>query len=189
VGGMRLALCIPCHGEPRFGFTMHAIGLALRAQAQGLQVSVHGWESSNLPDGRNRIAAMALEEGADWLLWLDADMEPPVDAAARLLAHRKPLVGTNYLKRDGSKPVAIGMDGRPLQTSAEIAAARPLERARTTGMGCLLTSAEIFHAVKRPWFAGGREDVHFLSRAGELWIDQALSMEIGHIGEMVYRFT
>lgn len=149
-------------------------------------------------NNRNRLAELAREWGADWLLWLDADHYFPEDTLLRLLAHGRDIVGCNYPRRsDPTGPTAQGKDKQPLWTTPEKAEGGELEEVRSLGLGVCLVSAAAIEAVPDPKFDmvrghDGRligEDNYFFSlvrHAGfKVWCDHALSWEVGHVNEGV----
>ena len=52
-----------------------------------------------IADQRMKLARMALEGGADYLLFLDSDMRFPANAVRQLLKHDKHIVAANYATR------------------------------------------------------------------------------------------
>lgn len=67
------------------------------------------------------------------------------------------------------------------------------------GMGCLLTSTDVFRGMSKPYFALGYskdaddysgEDHFFFQKAHQagfrLWIDSALSEEVQHLGSFAF---
>lgn len=73
--------------------------------------------------GRNRLATWALEEGYHELMWIDSDIEFPVDAVDHLRELDLPLVGGAYPKKGQSAfafhysgpEVVLGVDGGLLE--------------------------------------------------------------------------
>lgn len=148
-------------------------------------------ESSDLAHARTTIVQEALKEGANWLLWLDADHTFPPDALVRLLAHDKAAIGANYKRRAAPyTATAIALDGQLLETNETTAG---LVEVKSLGMGVLLVSGAALKKVGLPLFVGGAEDRFFCQRlrsAGfSIHVDQGLSREVGHIGEYEHHFT
>jgi hypothetical protein len=144
---------------------------------------------------RNELARDALEWGADYVLWIDADQKFPAGTLARLLAHGKSVVGCNIARRESpSGPTAGKMIGgtlAPVWTPLEKAQAGEMERVAVLGFGVILTAAQVLRDIGTPQFETESEDYHFCleaRKAGhEVWLDHALSWEIGHIHETVLR--
>lgn len=195
---MKIAICTPVHGDTKAAFTQSlALMVGYSAGAMG-GVELHlNIQRGHLPDIRNVLAENAIEWGAAWILWLDADHSFPADTLKRLLAHEKDAVGCNYPKRGQPQyPVAV-RDGQPLHTTEALAKAGKLDEVDSLGLGVCLVRASVFSALEKPWFTfepreNGRhasEDVTFFRRlraAGiSAFIDHALSWQIGHISECV----
>lgn len=199
---MKVALCIPVHGDTKTGFTLSLVDLVahtMRARPD-IEMPVTFARSASISYNRNELVRLALHDKADWLLWLDADHTFPKDALLRLLAHDKPVVACNYIQRlrgkDGSA-MRPQFDGRAINCLSR--AGGGLEEMAAVGMGVFLISADAIRSVPEPRFLEGYtrdgfrgEDVHFcnhLRSAGhKIYVDHDLSMEVGHIGETVLRF-
>ncbi len=163
-----------------------------------------------ISSARNDLTAGALEQGVDYMLWVDADMRFPRDALVRLLSHSKAIVGVNYSNRKVKKTdyvavkrLATGLDdegiGELLQTTAE---SEGLEEVEGIGFGMVLTHASVFDAIPQslevgPWFQFGwdsdvgrpiGEDIWFSKAARKagfkIYVDHDLSKEIKHSANM-----
>lgn len=155
-------------------------------------------ENSSLPDLRQMLAETALSRGNDAILWADADHTTPEDALLRLIAHDVPVVGCNYLRRDGARPTAARLDENRYATDVE--PGNGLEPIGLLGLGFCLTRAEVYSKLRKPWFEFARnrdgervtEDAYFffgLREAGvPVYVDHDLSREVGHITETVLHF-
>jgi hypothetical protein len=152
---------------------------------------------------RNQLSQMAVESGADYVLWLDSDMRFPKETLARLLMHKQDIVGINYSTR-GVPPSFVAIKSIKPRARLET---RPdstgLETVDAIGFGGVLVRtailAQLLESSKTPifWFSinedGGMvgEDVYFciLAReAGyEIHVDHDLSQECAHIGQFEYR--
>jgi hypothetical protein len=132
---------------------------------------------------------------------MDADHVFPPDAMFRLMARDLPVVGCNYVMRQGpAEPVATGLDGRRLATVE----AGGLQEGAALGLGVCLIKAPALAEAKRRLGPGGRlfetrlddegemligEDTHFFNQLREaglpVHLDHDLSWSIGHISETV----
>lgn len=203
---MKGAICIPSHGGWAGKFGQSLIALSLYAQAHPPE-GCEDWSlfyegGSVLPAVRNSLAHRALEYGADWILWLDADMVFPHDALHRLLAHQVGIVGCNYPRRvDPFTPTAkCPSNGDKPEThygSGEL-----LTEVHHAGFGVMLTRSVVYRDLKEqdplaPWFGfpwnpkrqiTTGEDVAFQSRARacghKTYIDNRLSEEVSHLAEI-----
>lgn len=165
----------------RYGVPDHLIGLA-RGQ------------SSIVAHARNNLVRAAKSMNATWLLFIDSDMTFPRDAAARLLAHGKDIVGCAYKRRT---PPYDTM-GQPIEDE-KVELAEGLHEMRALGFGMILVKMSVFDRLVKPWFrhpfAEGDEDAEgedrdFCNRAREvgyqIWCDVQLSQDIGHIGQVTF---
>lgn len=221
---MKVALLIPYYGDPKARFVACLNDLMIRSMAarfdyQGapepIELEAFMISSSKLPESRTRLLGSAMDWGAHFSLWLDADQVFPADALLRLLAHRKPVVAANYARRGWpTAPATLkrGADGKLdfVRTTREKAEAGELEQVEAPGLGLCLCDMRLFndlhaHALKEgrkhfwPLFLSapidemGRvfegEDNYFFRRLAEagipVFVDHGLSWEVGHVHEMV----
>jgi hypothetical protein len=152
-------------------------------------------KSSIVAEARNRCVALARQHGAGHLLFLDSDMVFPRTTLQRLMAHDKEIVGATYPKRVEPHPVlGAALEGGRVEGDGALVEMTNLPT------GCLLIAMAVFDCLDRPSFrfsldpATGAivgEDYEFCSRARDagfsIWCDTALSFEIGHIGQSIYR--
>jgi hypothetical protein len=149
---------------------------------------------------RMELARQALEEKADYLLWLDSDMRFPRETIGHLMLRDKPIVAANYAtRRMPVKPVAMmdnnGEIGR-VYTAPDSEGLQPVDY---IGMGVMMVKREVFEKVEAPWFAipystiGNHyigEDVFFCRKAREagyeVLVDHDLSHQVRHIGTFEY---
>jgi hypothetical protein len=149
---------------------------------------------------RMELARQALEEKADYLLWLDSDMRFPRETIGHLILRDKPIVAANYAtRRMPVKPVAMmdnnGEIGR-VYTAPDSEGLQPVDY---IGMGVMMVKREVFEKVEAPWFAipystiGNHyigEDVFFCRKAREagyeVLVDHDLSHQVKHIGTFEY---
>lgn len=152
---------------------------------------------------RNQLTKLAVENGSDYVLWLDSDMRFPKDTLARLFLHQKDIVGINYSTR-GVPPnfVAIKQISPPTKcvTGPDSTGLEPVD---AIGFGAVLIRTKVLqhlaetNSVPLFWYTlnteGGLvgEDVHFcqLAREGgyEVLVDHDLSKQCSHIGQMEFR--
>jgi len=222
---LKIAVCIPVYGNPEALFLQSlAAMIACFYEAElcapdgtpyEKRVDTHVVSSSMLTEGRHRLAAEAVNAGADYLLWADADHVFPPEALCRLWAHGKDIVGVNYPRR--SKPTAPTAargetaDGAKqlLYTTAEKAEAGALEAVDHLGFGLCLMRTSVFDALQLQAETEGRssfmplflfeptpdhrtmigEDVYFFEKcrkAGiDVWCDHALSWQVGHVAKQI----
>lgn len=159
---MKVALCIPCYGDPKAKFMQsilsmvtHTLQADLRdgeGERINLQMETFIVTSSMLVENRHRLVGEALAWGADYMLWMDADHVFPHDAFCRLWAHNLPVVGANYPRRAiPTAPTAAYYEGeevRQLYTTLEKAEAGEVEPCAHLGFGLCLINMKIFDALQ-----------------------------------------
>lgn len=137
----------------------------------------------------------ALELDPEWLLFIDSDVVPPVDAFERLRRHGVDIVsGLYYMDNpDGVHPAMWRLDDD--DSPAIVGYDREgLVNVDAVGFGCLLVNRQVLDDVERPWFRwtegfedhpwdlrrrtgvpGVSEDFHFCQKATsagyEIYVD------------------
>lgn len=195
---MKILIAVPCMDQVAAGF---AYSLAMLRKVGDCAVTFT--IGSLIYDSRNKIAAQAIEMGADRILWLDSDMTFSPDLLEKLSAdldedeervmvtgvyHRRVLPYTPVLFKDlENNNNALdwkGYDDYPKEGIFEIAGC---------GFGCVLMKTEIlFNMAGRygTWFEpmlGAGEDLAFCMRAHEIGykIHCDPSVQCGHIGNLI----
>ena len=196
---VKVAICVPFLGDVKGRCAGSLFALGRANPSIDLNLLLH--TSSTLPIGRNTLATEALKWGADWLLWIDSDQTFPPDTLTRLLAHERSFVAANIRRRIPDRVVAScrGLDGNLVETSG--AKGGGLEEVASVGFGLCLVGRAVFEMVASPWFdielapdglTGTHEDYYFCREARkagvQIFVDHALSMEVGHIAETVLTF-
>jgi len=111
---LKIAVCIPCYGNPEALF-MQSLTAAIAHFYESKLATTDGEEydkqirtfivqSSMLTESRHRLVAEALNWGADYMLWCDADHVFAQETICRLWARNVQIVGCNYARR--CKPTA-----------------------------------------------------------------------------------
>jgi glycosyltransferase involved in cell wall biosynthesis len=154
-------------------------------------------------DQRNNMVESALEEGADYVLFIDADMRFPKDTLERLLSHDKGIIGVNATTRSApvkatAKTLEIDADGTCNWKQISSKNKTGIQQADGIGCGVMLISKETLNAIEKPWFFFELlpenkllgEDIYFCIKAKDVgidtYIDHDLSQEIGHVGNYTY---
>lgn len=184
---MKVAICVPSGGSWAAEFGMALVGVLGSTVEHDLLVLSR--TTSMHAVTRTLLAQDALATGADWFLWLDADMTFPPDLLRRMLAHRREILSCNCARRNRY----------PIETINQVDPnARGLLPAAAAGMAVMLTARSVFERTPAPWFEPhwlpeGQyvgEDVSFCFKARAagfgVWIDADLSREIGHLGTAEY---
>ena len=121
---------------------------------------------------RNNIAIKALESGADFVLMVDNDVTPPVDALVNLISHDLDVVTGYYAHRDKTNEYTgrtcvcrlNDSEGKPYfnypleseYTADEMREKREsgevLTQIHGGGMGCILIRTTVFNRLFYPWY-------------------------------------
>lgn len=189
--GKRLLLASPVYGprDPLIAkYLMAAImtasnyGVRWAGDASSIRLS---WEA-----GRDTAAKVAIESGADGVVWIDDDMRIPADAILNLLALEKDFTSGMYFQKVPPYwPLVAMFDGQTFQWLAEYPRnnGRQLVEVDGVGFGCAYTSTKLLKAIAEKHgkifeWTKYSEDFTFCLRAGELgmkpWVD--LSLKCGH---------
>jgi glycosyltransferase involved in cell wall biosynthesis len=140
---------------------------------------------------RNRIVEAALENGSEWVLFLDDDVTFSPDLLLTLLSREQPVVASLYLQRtDPFLPIAFAEkdengDYWPLDLGS--CPQNGLVSVRAAGTGGMLIRSEVFRQIHAPWFVHTTkqsEDIYFCDRLAEADIPLFVDMDarLGHMG-------
>jgi hypothetical protein len=206
---MKIAICVPHYGDVKADFARSLANLVSRTVGTSVSEGQPGplvkvfTSEGRIISNRSALVRLAREWAADYILWADTDHIFPTDALIRLLRHRLPVVGCNYARRRRPTfPTAchILTDGtvEPIWTTPEDAQAGKVEKVSLLGLGFCLVDTSVLSGLEGSLFQLSLddrgegligEDAYFCSRlrdAGvEIWLDHALSWEIGHIWQDV----
>lgn len=196
---MKLYVAMPAREQLYTAFAHNMARLVGYEVARGTIVEIGTNLGTLIASQRETLAEQAIKAGADAILWLDTDMLFPKEAAERLLAHDKEVVGANYSTRR-----------MPLKTTAfasieDFTSWIPshdktgLQACAAMGFGVMLTRTSVFKRLPKPWFTVGYnpahnvflgEDIYFCKKASTngitTFIDHDLSKEVKHIGTFDY---
>jgi hypothetical protein len=205
---MKISVLVPHHGPVKALFAQ-CLANMMAETAQAMvrehlslvrpEIRAFFEEDGSIELKRVRLALAARKWGADYVLFADSDHTFPPNALLRLLAHQKPVVGCNYVSRNGALPAAVDASNNKLPTTEAKAQAGLVEEVAALGLGFCLVHTHVFERLGEqiPFVttidAAGDvicgEDVHFfnLVRAAGVgvFLDHALSWDIGHIAETV----
>jgi hypothetical protein len=143
-----------------------------------MHAAVHGgvtWVGDVSPErmafaaARNAVVANALTTEADAIFWCDDDVELPVDAISRLVAHRLDFVTGILCQRVAPHWPLVAAFNRELQTFNwwHTFPKDVLAPADGCGFGIVLTSLPLLRAIAAPHFAWEQfsEDFDFCLKA------------------------
>ena len=203
--GKRVAVCVPSRGEMEIGTAFDLANMiGFDSKHRNGDTALYTVNGTLIFDQREKLAREALNDGCDYILWIDADMRFPKDTIQRLIAHNKDIVGVNATTRSipvkaTAKNLHADMEARvntwlPVSSKGKIG----LEKVTAIGCGVMMVKAEVFKKTPQPWFwfemlPGDKllgEDVYFCVKAYDAgfdtWVDHAMSNEIGHIGKYTF---
>jgi GT2 family glycosyltransferase len=162
----------------------------------------HGTQILHLPlslvyVAREKMAEYAIEQGYDYVLFLDSDMTPPPDALTKLLAYNKDIVcGAYYTRKPPHTPCFFNRVTLDSNIVCECMTEYPrgLVEVEAAGTAFMLIKTDVFRSIYQAGrscffpIVGIGEDIAFCLRAREqgykIYVDTAL--QIGHIGTVVY---
>ena len=203
---MKIAICSPIHSgaKPHFvqclaRMLVHTMSVTLHENGQPVRPTLETfvYSTSNVAFSRRKLVDVALDWGAHWLLWLDADQIFPRDTLTRLLSRRQAIVGANCRRRDPTAVLPTAYTNKDGKPAAVFPHGDGIEQVLHLGMAVCLTHAEVFRKIGRPYFfeemlddgihAFG-EDVSFCHKARAagfpVFVDHALSLDVGHIADI-----
>ena len=154
--------------------------------------------TTDVAGGRNTLVKRALDNGAEWVLFLDDDQSFSPDILLKLLAHERDIVSALYVQRAGGHGPLAFSERTPDNTYTQIdltsLPGEGLLKVHACGAGGLLIRSEVFHAIdsEPTWFQYGlvfnetwnaSEDIIFCEKAQkagfEVFVD--LGCPIGHM--------
>ena len=201
---MRIAICIPARGQMEVATAFDLVAMcAYTIKTTKHDIDLFTSSGTLIFDQRNKLVETALENKADYLLFVDADMRFPQDTLKILMAHDKDIIGVNATTRsEPVKPTAKNfivnedqsVDWLPIYSNVRSG----IEKADGIGCGVMLVKTKVFKEMEEPYFyfeqLGNNkilgEDIYFCIKAKDAgfdtWVDHDLSKGIKHIGQYVY---
>lgn len=209
---MKVAVCVPCRDEVMTAFAfdfakMIAFDVNTRCRDGKGGLQMYTMPGTLIFDQREKLVEIALNEGADAVLFIDSDMRFPKDIIQILLSREVGIVGVNATgRRKPVLPCALNLEmledveeGKPNHRWVKVDSRgkEGLEQVTAVGFGVTMIRKEVFEKIPRPWFDVGwgrwgviGEDVHFCARAADneipVYVDHSLSKHIKHIGTYEY---
>lgn len=203
----KVLIAIPSGAEWKADFAMSVIALyayCASVKPEGwstLEICIDNVKGSVLSTLRTNLVKKALEIEATHVFFVDSDMTFPPFALHQLLSHKVQVVACNCVTKTlPANPTARMRDdsrrGVPLWCSGK---GEGLKEVWRVGTGVMLIETDVFRSLDRPYF-DIRWDETTESYVGEDWrlcerleekgipifIDQALSGAIGHLGTLNY---
>lgn len=173
------------------------------ASGGAAQIALLNQKGCYVHANRRKLAEEALRLGLDYLFFIDTDMTMPPATLARLLSHRKDIVGGTYIKR----VPPFNVLGSRLDDARELPQSG-LVRMGEMPTGCLLIDCRVLRAMQErddaplfqtpverrgdQWVEVG-EDIDFCRRAVaqgfEIWCDMDVSWRLGHVGTHAFNMA
>ena len=170
----------------------------------GVKVHLTTLAGCYIENNRTIFAQNALDAGADYLLFVDTDMNFEPDALVQLLKHAEQasIIGVNYHTRSQEESVSTvkmpGTDGPIGETcQGDSIPAQPFE-CYAVGTGLMLIDMKVFKDMSFPWFAQqyntetGKieigDDVWFCRKAGKMGYKVLCdpTIPVDHLGQFAY---
>ena len=199
---MNLAICIPARDEVHAGFAKDLAVLSAKWYASvpaGVRFDIHMVSGTLIADQRMKLVRMALDGGADYILFLDSDMRFPSDVIVSLMRHNLDIVAANYATRRLPVKTVAFKNFQKLEYVTSDSSKTGLEEVDAVGMGCMLIKANVFRTMAEPWFQIGYspdwkafvgEDMYFCREAQKVgfkvYIDHDVSKQVRHIGVLEF---
>ena len=132
-----VAIAVPS-GREWCGTTGNCVAaMAALTAMQGVAIFMLNVQSSDPAHGRNSTVEIALQQGCDYIMWIDSDMKMPPDTLLKLLRHQTDIVGATYSKRVKDPSGQYPILGR-LKGIAPVAPGSPLFEASLMPGGVML---------------------------------------------------
>ena len=179
------------------GFAFDLCKMMEYNRAIEIESTLHFSLGTLIVNQREQLVQMARDAGSTHILWLDSDMMFPPDTAQRLLKHNEPIVAGNYSTRVyPHKTVAYTKihDWKSYVIN-DVSMQGELIPVEAIGMGCMLTSIDVFDKLEKPYFktiwnanSGDHigEDFNFCQAAKwvgyRILIDNDISLKLKHLG-------
>lgn len=204
--GVKVAVCIPARDTmvASTAFDLARMS-AYDSRNRVGSLAFYTVSSTLIFDARERLAAAALKDGADVILWIDSDMRFPKDTVEIMLSRNVPILGVNAVTRQKpalptAKNFVMITDKEGKWVKIDSRGKVGIEKVTAVGCGVQMTRREVFEKTPRPWFEFMKvnnnqwvgEDVFFCVRAHDAgfdtYVDHDLSLHIGHVGQYDYRW-
>jgi glycosyltransferase involved in cell wall biosynthesis len=207
---MKIQILVPTHDNipALFAYDLaqlmaHTTSIMPKGVELGLSFSI----GTYVHVSRNELLHDALENGADYVLWLDSDMRFPREMLVALLNRDENVVGINYCTRQ-VPPTFVAAKGVRTEKGIRVPTmsdSTGLEEVDVIGFGGVLIKTDILKDLppysEEPWFHFDR--LHNNSRVGEdayfclnilqdklgqkIYVDHDLSRACAHIGSFEYK--
>ena len=205
---MKVLVAVPCMDTVPVEFTTSLVNLLSNGIPNNTAVRLCMKSNSLVYDSRNLLSLTAIEQGFDYVMWLDSDMVFNPDTVSYILKtvvenNYDMLTGVYYMRKAPHSPVLYSVIDEPalvdgyaqkkIQTMTDIPEDSTFQ-VEGCGFGCVMTSVSLLKQVwdkfgpafnPYPWAS---EDMSFCYRVKllgkKIWCDS--SIPLGHIGTSVF---
>jgi hypothetical protein len=149
---------------------------------------------SVISENRNLISQFALDEKADWVLYLDDDHVMRSDTLTRLIEADKDVISAHYTRRQPPFSPCLLEAELPDGTftwKGLASSDRGVIEVAGAGAGCLLVKTDVLRAIGAPYWTLGQidpsswgDDLHFCSRVRKAGYRIYCDLD-AHIGHMM----
>ncbi len=193
----KIAICTPtagmvhaCHATTLFGLLAWQ-GKYAQIVGDDLSMTYLSITGSVLAHNQRWLVEQSLALGADYILFLEDDMNVRPEALSHILTHDQPIVGATYPKRlFPIRFICHDLQGEEIRVDNDSVG---LVESDHLGMGFTLIKRQVFEdwPVSIPWFSGECADKWFCHEARKLdfpsYVDLDASRFVEHEGQ--HRFS
>lgn len=120
---------------PTRGLVYTKVEQAIEELREGHEIKVYRSYDLQIPEGHNRLTKQALDDGCEWLFYIEEDTVPPSGALEKLLQAHSNIACIDY-GVSGWGCVTRDTEGKVLWC----------------GMGCTLVNRKVFQRLSYPYF-------------------------------------
>lgn len=182
---MNLSICIPARDTVHTGFAKQLSHFTNRLTKQHVNFNLHIVCGSVIVESRTALVREALEHNPTHILWLDSDIHFPSNTFDKLVSHDLDIVAAQYSTRYAPYQTVAFTDPNDINRRLDVSFG--LHKVWAVGMGCMLTKAEIYQQLPKPWFnheynksldTFSGEDIYFCNQAMHHGIDVYVDTDI-----------
>lgn len=144
-------ICVPSGRSWEARTASFIAGMVAYSAYQGVSIGICNVEGSMITKSRNDSVQIALDKGAEYIMWIDSDMVGPPDTLMRLLAHERDVVGATYNKRVPPYETLGRLKGKMPETLAALRAGG-LREAETMPGGMMLIKTDVYRRMRWPYY-------------------------------------
>lgn len=161
---MRLGICVPMYTVVPASFVVNFIHrlTELHNNGRNYEVKIYMMTGTVIDRTRNLLVKQALDEGCDYIMFIDADMLLPQNSIDELIdmnvgiasglyfTKGKPYLPVARIKKNSFGP--DNGDADSLHRYLEDFEFNKVLEVAAVGMGCCLIKSEVFRKLEYPWF-------------------------------------